>query len=98
PIWEGSKAYFLLRANDNYGAQKIAKEVLKSDPTDYIARVNLAIALKRLGRHRDMEKELLILEKQVIKEDVRAGIAALRRDKPNMLLFLRKALGRNLLL
>lgn len=97
PIWDGSKAYFLLRTNDNHDAQKIAEEVLKSDPTDDIARINLAIALKRLGRHREMEKELLILEKHVIKEDVQAGIAALRRDKNEMLILLEKALDKGLI-
>lgn len=97
PIWDSTKAYYLLRANDNDGAKKIAEKVLESDPTDYIARINLAIALKRLGRRGVMEKELSILEGQVIKEDVRAGIATLRRDKDKMLFFLKKAMDKGLI-
>lgn len=97
PIWDSTKSYFLLRTNDNKGAKAIAAEVLDSHPRDHIARINRAIALKRLGRHEAMEKELSNLEGRRIKEDIRAGIAALRRDKNEMLFLLEKALDKGLI-
>lgn len=97
PIDDSSKTYFLLRANDNQGVIAIANNVLSSNPSDQIARINRAIALKRLGRSEKMENELSILEKQRASERTQAGVAALRGDKDEMLRLLDITLARHLI-
>lgn len=99
PIEGENKTYFLLHADDNQGAIAMADQVLSSLPSgriarisSHITRINRAIALKRLGRIEEKEKELLIIENENPEADVRAGIASLRRKKKEMLLLLETAL------
>lgn len=97
PIDGSNKTYFLLRANDNEGVIAIANDVLSSNPSDQIARINRAIALKRLGRFEEMENELSIIKKQQPQEHIRAGIAALERKKDEMLKLLDIVLARRVI-
>jgi len=101
PIGSVNKAYFLLHANDNEGVITEADDILTSDSGDqivrYLARINRAIALKRLGRFEEMENELSILEKQRPAEDIQAGIAALRQEKGKLISLLEAALDKELL-
>jgi len=101
PMGSTNKAYFLFHANDNEGAIAVADDILSTDSGDQIAdqlaRINRAIALKHLGRFEEMEKELSTIEKQQPKEDVQAGIAALRQEKGEMISLLQVALDKSLL-
>jgi tetratricopeptide (TPR) repeat protein len=97
PINSSNKAYFLLHASDNEGAIAVADNAIEDDPSNQIARINRAIALKRLGRRKEMEKELLAIEEQEPGEHFQAGIAALRRNKADMLKFLDIALAKGLI-
>lgn len=97
PLDGTNKTYFLLRANDNEGVIAVADNVIADDPSDQIARINRAIALKRLGRFEEMENELSILKKQRPRERIQAGIAALRGDKDEMLKLLDINLARRLI-
>lgn len=94
---DGEKAYFLLHANDNEGAIAVADNAIADDPSDKIARINRAIALKRLGRLEEMENELSIIKKQRPPEHIQAGVAALERNKDEMLSLLDIALAKRLL-
>ncbi len=97
PLDKGNKAYFLLHANDNEGAIAMADDAIADDPSNKIARINRAIALKRLGRLEEMENELSTITKQRPREDIQAGVAALERDKDKMLRLLDIALAKRLL-
>ena len=97
PLDGAGKTYFLLRANDNEGVIAVANDTLSSDPSDQIARINRAIALKRLDRRKEMENELSILEKQRAGERTQVGVAALREDKDEMLRLLDITLARHLI-
>lgn len=94
PLSGGNRAYFLLHANDNEGAIAVADDVIVDDPSDKIARINRAIALKRLGHRDEMENELAIIEEQQPREDIRAGIEALRKNKEEMIKLLDVALAK----
>jgi len=96
-IDDESKTYYLLHAHDNEDTITMADKILSSNPSSYIARINRAVALKRLGSIKEMEKELSILESEELREDVHAGIAALRNKKEEMLSLIKKALDKGLL-
>ena len=97
PLGSGEKAYFLLHANENKGAIAMADDAIAADPSDKIARINRAIALKRLGRFEEMENELSIIKKQRPPEHIQAGVAALERNKDEMLRLLDIVLAKRLL-
>lgn len=97
PLRDGDKAYFLLHANDNEGAIAVADDAIADDPSDKIARINRAIALKRLDRRKEMEEELSIIKEQRPQEDMQAGVAALKKDKDEMLKLLDIALAKRLI-
>jgi len=84
--------YYLLHADDNDGVIKKAGEALIIHPADQTVRINRAIALKRLGRRKEMNKDLRNIETGKYGDDIRAGIAALRKQKKVMLKALRDAL------
>lgn len=86
------KTYFLLHADDNEGLIDIADKVLSKDTTNSMARINRAIAFKRLKRLKDMRNDLSILEDEVSDINFLAGIAALRNQKDEMLKLLEKSL------
>lgn len=96
PIDDENKTYYLLHAHGNEDVIAMADKILSSQPSSYLARINRAIALKRLGSIKEMEKELLILESGGHRENVRAGIAALRGKKKEMLSLIEKALDKGL--
>jgi hypothetical protein len=91
---EVNKTYFLLFVGDDRAVIKKAASVLKSDePGSLVARINRAIAYKRLGMRDKMNKDLDAIE-DAIKASalveryvpgLSAGVAALRKDKRTML-------------
>ncbi len=89
--------YYLLHADDNDGVVRKADEALVINPTDQLVRINRAIALKRLGKKKELGKELRNIEAGKCEDDIRAGIAALRKQKKVMLTALRDALESKLL-
>ena len=101
PVDDYNKSYFLLHANDNDGAIMVADRFLSAEPSDplmsHIARINRAIALKRLGRTPEMEEELSIIENEDPIFTLRVGIAALRKQKDEMLSLLETAFDKGLL-
>jgi len=86
------KTYFLLHADDNKGLIDTADKVLSKDATNSMARINRAIAFKRLKRFKDMRSDLSFLEDEVSDIMFLAGIAALRNKKEEMLKLLEQAL------
>ena len=95
PLNVDSKIYYLLRADENQTVIDLSTKyltqpkVVRNGQTDAgaIARINRAIAYKRLCRSDDMMEDLDILEKTLGVADsrIKAGVAALRRDKEEML-------------
>ena len=98
-----NKAYFLLRAGHNQEVIDLVDKSLdesdeiKSGPNDdkAIARINRAIALKRLGRTEEMMNDLEFLEHNGGTADasIRAGVAALKGDRADMLTALGECLN-----
>lgn len=93
---EENKTYFLLFVNDD-AVIKQANKVLATEPGSLIARINRAIAYKRLKKISEMEKDLEAIEEREPTEQFRAGIAALRKDKKEMLKMLSIAVNKGLL-
>ena len=103
PLPDHSKTYYLLRAKLNQEVIDTATTSLnkptniKGDEFEHreIIRINRAIALKRLNRTDEMGDDLDFLEKNGDTENanIRAGVAALRRDKKEMFLALKDALN-----
>ncbi len=96
-IEEDNKTYFLLFVNDDNAVIKQANKVLKIEPGSLIARINRAIAYKRLNKTSEMEKDLKAIEEREPDESFRAGIAALRKDKKEMLKMLSIAVNKGLI-
>jgi len=103
---EVNKAYFLLFVGDDKEVIKQATSALSSDePESSVARINRAIAYKRLGMKSKMNKDLAEIEDAMEREGsiklyvpaLKAGVAALRRDKKTMLKALREALKKGYL-
>lgn len=96
---KASRIYLLLRAQQNDQVVKLSTDVLddaaENEAEDPYIRINRAIALKRLGRLGEMESDLDFLEQHEHdgESNLRAGIAALRQDKINMINALDEALG-----
>ncbi len=95
-IDEESKTYYLLFVNDDE-VIKQANEVIAREPGSLTARINRAIAYKRLNKIPEMEKDLKAIEERDPDESFRAGIAALRKDKKEMLKILRVSVDKGLL-
>ena len=101
PIHSGDKAYLLLRASRNEDVVDVATEALARTPYDAgrwdvgrdIVIINRAIALKRLGRNDEMMADLDLLEEEGYTRStrIRAGVAALRKDKEVMLAALKES-------
>jgi len=89
---EDNKTYFLLFTDDDKELVSKASDVLKKEPGSLVARINRAIAYKRLGKIAEMEKDLKEIEEREPDESFRSGIAALRKDKEEMLEMLSLAL------
>ena len=100
-----SKTYFLLRAGQDQGVIDLASRALTAPPTmenriedRAIARINRAIAFKRLGCIDEMMADLEFLEQSghTSEANIRAGVAALRGDKKEMFTALHDALNKSI--
>ena len=101
PVYD--KAYFLLRAGHNQEVIEMVDKSLdesdkiKGGPNDdsAIARINRAIAHKRLGRTEEMMNDLEFLEHNgdTSSASLRAGVAALKGDREDMLTALGECLN-----
>ena len=105
PMHAHNRTYFLLRVGDNQGVIDIATKILSEPATiksrgedRAIARINRAIALKRLGRTSEMMADLDFLERNGDTEgaNIRAGVASLKGDKDEMLLALKESLNKTI--
>lgn len=103
---EVNKAYFLLFVGDDKEVIRQATSALNSDePENSVTRINRAIAYKRLGMKGKMNKDLDEIEDAMESEAsikfyvpaLKAGVAALRKDKKAMLKALRAALNKGYL-
>ena len=102
PLPVSNKTYFLLRAGRNEEVVDLASETLAepagikgiSSDDRALARINRAIALKRLERTEELKEDLNFLEQNgdTARANIRAGVAALRRNKKEMLAALKKSL------
>ena len=102
PLPAENQIYFRLRAGENEKVIQMATRIL-SRPTvpkeeDSVnlefVRINRAIAFKRLGHTSDMENDLNALERNggPTHINIKAGIAALRKEKEHMLSILKESL------
>ena len=103
PLEISNKAYFLLRSGNNQGVIDLATTALndptaRSDDGSAYIRINRAIALKRLGRTHELEADLDFLEQNgdTAEANIRAGVAALRREREEMFGALDEALHNTL--
>ena len=96
-IDEVNKTYFLLFVNDDDAVIEQANKILAIEPGSLIARINRAIAYKRLNKPSEMEKDLKEIEEREPGESIRAGIAALRKDKKEMLKMLSVAVNKGII-
>ena len=96
PLRDDDKTYFLLRSGRNKEVIDMASEILQGGQHDGIefARINRAIALKRLNRTDEMMKDLEFLEENgdTASSNIKAGVAALKGDKDGMFVALHEAL------
>ena len=101
PIPPWHKTYLLLRAGRNEDVVDVATKTLARAPHDAgranvgrdLVIINRAIALKRLGRNDEMMADLGLLEEEGYTGEarIRAGVAALRKEKEEMLAALKEA-------
>jgi len=95
--------YYYLRAFRNEDVIALASDIIDrqsysrqnlEDGRLSIVIINRAIALKRLGRFEEMEADLDYLETNGLNEEdnIKAGVAALRKDKQGMFESIRKCL------
>jgi len=96
-IDESNKTYFLLFTGDDNMLIDFATGVLDKEPSDLCARINRAIAYKRIGDITRMNSDLKILEELQPDESVGAGIAALRKDREEMFRLLDITLSKKML-
>lgn len=104
PLDFSNKLYFLLRAGNNQevidlASQSLAETVtVESRDSRDIDRINRAIALKRLGRTDEMMDDLdfLVRNGDTAKSNIRAGVAALKGEKHEMIDALRDALHKTI--
>jgi tetratricopeptide (TPR) repeat protein len=93
-LGEDEKTYFMLFTNQDEGVVEKATHVLQKDGGNPIARINRAIAYKRMKNIPEMNKDLKELEQRTLQEAFVAGIAALRKDKNTLLKNLAIALAK----
>lgn len=107
PLPDHDKIYFLLAAEQNQQVIDMATEFLTETATsngirsDFraVARINRAIAYKRLGQISEMAADLDFLEMNGSTDEpyLRAGVAALRKNKPEMFDAIKESLHKSLL-
>ena len=95
PLEEENKTYFLLFADDDNKVIEYATKLISDNPGLLIARINRAIANKRLNKKREMQKDLREIEERNPSISIKAGIAALRKKKALMLELIGEALKEN---
>ncbi len=105
PVLAHNKTYLLLRAGRNQEVIDLATEVLtdlsagRTKPDQAaIARINRAIAFKRMGFTDQMMDDVAFLEQHTDRSEsnIRAGIAALKGDKEEMFLALKEAMHKTI--
>lgn len=95
---DANATYFLLLSGSDEEVINLATAELLLHPQREIPRINKAIALKRSGRENEMAGDLVTLENQIQQGQadrpiaLRAGIAALRGVRADMMRFLRESL------
>ncbi len=95
-----NKTYFLLFTGDDNMVIDLASRILDKEPSDLFAlypRINRAIAYKRLGEISEMKGDLKLLKELQPDESVAAGVAALNKDKGEMIRLLDIALTKRLI-
>lgn len=95
-----NKTYFLLFTGDDNMVIDLASRILDKEPSDLFAlyaRINRAIAYKRLGKISEMKGDLKLLKELQPDESVAAGVAALNKDKGEMIRLLDIALTKRLI-
>lgn len=90
-INDDEKTYFMLFIKEDNALIGKATKVLQKEPGNLIARINRAIAYKRLKMISEMNKDLEEMEQRELIEAFKAGIAALKKDKGQMLKMLKLA-------
>lgn len=101
-----NKIYFLLRIGQNQRVLDLSSEILNAKSlasdeesvTSEVVRINRAIALKKLGKIDEMNADLDYLEQKEGPRyaNLRAGIAALRGNKEEMLALLKDSLHKTI--
>jgi tetratricopeptide (TPR) repeat protein len=93
------KPYYLLLAGDNEAVIRETTKALRQEPESprdrmdrAIDRINRAIAYKRLGKTRQLKKDLEILAEGETSPRILAAISALKRDKKNLIKYVNEAL------
>lgn len=92
-----NKTYLLLRARAFDRVVQVATDRLGRAPSDWIARINRAIAYKRLGRLDEMRLDLTALEPLTADPEsgwiLTAGIASLAEDRTRLVFALPNAIA-----
>ena len=88
------KSYLWLFTGDDEGLVDFTSRVLKKEPTNFVLRINRAIAYKRLNKTREKNADLKAIEGLRPYAAVAAGVAALRKNKSLMFRLLGTALDR----
>lgn len=107
-IEDENKTFFLLFTGDDREVIKKATAILKNEPGSWAARINRAIAYKRVGNTGKMNKDLDAIDARlsavaktkavdIYQPGIGAGVAALRKDKKAMFKMLDIALARSYL-
>ena len=95
-LYDENKTYFLLFVDDDLLID-FATKMLDKEPSNLYARINRAIAYKRLKKTKGEIGDLKILEELQPSEEVAAGVAALRKNKPEIFRLLDIALNKKLI-
>jgi tetratricopeptide (TPR) repeat protein len=95
PVVSYNKTYYLLFAKDDKFLIKFASKQIEEDPSNIVARINRAIAYKRLHRPLLLKRDLEEIERRNPGTPVLAGVAALRKDKDKLLEYLNLSLEKH---
>ena len=108
PLTADDITYFLLRAGHNQEVIDLATKILDAPATvnrrnntdRAIARINRAIALKRLGRTDEMMSDLEFMEQNgdTAEDNIQAGVAALKGDRKTLFIALNASFGKTIFL
>jgi hypothetical protein len=96
-LFDENKTYFLLFVDDDKLVIDFTTKVLDKQPDNLCARINRAIAYKRMKDTKELNKDLKILEELQPNEYFGAGVAALRKNKSELFKLLDIALNKKLI-